>query len=149
MSFLTYPNNTKLNIYKNDAYKAQLVLDSYYRPDKDGIKTYAKYLQNCKENPAAGMLLSKNILDEENINFPRTYQRNKHLIHKNPEIQNLVDQLDKEVEEKYFPKSYKSREFLINTRRVVLEHIMPVKHNVKRELFRIYNAIYQGVKRIK
>ena len=57
MSFLTKPNDTKINMYKNDAYKAQLVLDSYYRPDKEGIKAYAKYLQNCKENPAAGMLI--------------------------------------------------------------------------------------------
>ena len=51
MSFLTKPNDTKINMYKNDAYKAQLVLDSYYRPDKEGIKAYAKHLQNCKENP--------------------------------------------------------------------------------------------------
>lgn len=149
MSFLTYPNNSKLNAYKNDAYKAQLVLDSYYRPDKEGIQAYKKHLENCRENPAIGMLISRNILDEENINFPRTYPRNKHLVHKNPEIQNLVKQLDKEVEEKYYPRSFKAREFLIKTRRVVLDDIMPVKHNLKRELFRIYNAIYQGVKRIK
>ena len=42
MSFLTKPNDTKINMYKNDAYKAQLVLDSYYRQDKEGIKAYAK-----------------------------------------------------------------------------------------------------------
>ncbi len=149
MSYLTNLNNTKINIYKNNAYSAQLVLDSYYRPDKEGIQTYKRHLENCRENPAIGMLISRNILDEENINFPRTYQRNKHLVHKNPEIQNLVKQLDKEVEEKYYPRSFKAREFLINKRRVVLNDIMPVKHNLKRELFRIYNAIYQGVKRIK
>lgn len=149
MSFLTKPNDTKINMYKNDAYKAQLVLDSYYRPDKEGIKAYAKYLQNCKENPAAGMLISRNIIDDVNVNFPQTYSRNKHLVLKNPEIQKLVDEIDKEIDEKCFPKTLKAREFLIKTRRVVLEHIMPVKHNLKRELFRIYNAIYQNVKRIK
>ena len=103
MSFLTKPNDTKINMYKNDAYKAQLVLDSYYRPDKEGIKAYAKYLQNCKENPAAGMLISRNMIDDVNVNFPQTYSRNKHLVLKNPEIQKLVDEIDKELDETYFP----------------------------------------------
>ena len=46
MSFLTKPNDTKINMYKNDAYKAQLVLDSYYRPDKEGIKVISRNMLN-------------------------------------------------------------------------------------------------------
>ncbi len=48
------------------------------------------------------MLISRNIIDDVNVNFPQTYSRNKHLVLKNPEIQKLVDEIDKEIDEKYF-----------------------------------------------
>lgn len=150
MSYIDYSYNNQNSInFRNDAYKAQLVLDSYFKPDEKGIQIYKKHLQNCKENPTAGMLLSKEIINDSGINFPRTYARNRHLVLKNPEIKQLIADVNNTITKVYYPKTLKAREFLIKSRRVVLDYVMPVKHNLKRELFKIYNAIYQNIKRIK
>ena len=150
MSYIDYSyNDNNFRNFRNDAYKAQLVLDSYYKPDENGLKDYTKHLQNCRENPTIGMLISNEIINDSGINFPRTYSRNKHLLLKNPEIKKLINEIDNTIEKIYFPRTLKAREFLIKTRRVVLDNVMPVKHNLRRELFRTYNAIYQNFKRLK
>lgn len=150
MSYIDYSyNDNNFRNFRNDAYKAQLVLDSYYKPDENGLKAYTKHLQNCRENPTIGMIISNEIINDSGINFPRTYSRNKHLLLKNPEIKKLINEIDNTIEKIYFPRTLKAREFLIKTRRVVLDNVMPVKHNLRRELFRTYNAIYQNFKRLK
>lgn len=150
MSYIDYSyNDNNFRNFRNDAYKAQLVLDSYYKPDENGLKAYTKHLQNCRKNPTIGMLITNEIINDSGINFPRTYSRNKHLLLKNPEIKKLINEIDNTIEKIYFPRTLKAREFLIKTRRVVLDNVMPVKHNLRRELFRTYNAIYQNFKRLK
>lgn len=150
MSYIDYSyNDNNFRNFRNDAYKAQLVLDSYYKPDENGLKAYTNHLQNCRKNPTIGMLISNEIINDSGINFPRTYSRNKHLLLKNPEIKKLINEIDNTIEKIYFPRTLKAREFLIKTRRVVLDNVMPVKHNLRRELFRTYNAIYQNFKRLK
>lgn len=149
MSYFDYSHNPTFNSNRNDAYKAQLVLDSFYKPDAEGVKAYTKHLQNCCDNPAMGMLLTRNIMNDSGINFPRTYSRNKHLLYKNPEIKKLSEAFNNKIEKECYPQSWKAREFVIKNNRVGMEGVMPVKHNLSRELFRIYNAIYQCIRKIK
>lgn len=148
MSYINPYNLTNVNA-RNDAYKAQLVLDSFYKPNEEGVKTYAKHLQNSIDNPAAGMLISENIINDSGINYPRTYSRNRHLLHKNSQIDKLIDEFNAKVKNDYYPNTWEARDFIIKKRRVVLDDVRPIKHNFSRTLFRIYNTLRKNIKRLK
>ena len=127
----------KFREIKNNALAARISLDCPSRPDLIHTDKLADHITDCLVNPTRGMIASRDYLNAENINYPRFYGRNLHLMKKFDVIKYLMTKLDERIKE-FYPKTKNYRDFVINTNRIKFDYTEPVKHDFRRTIFRIF-----------
>jgi len=123
---------------KMSAYRARAALDNNFRPDNTTDTRLVEYFKDCMQHPTAGMITAYYELSGQNINNPKYFFRNRHLALKRTAIQSAFDTFLEKLDRLY-PKTLKARNFLIESKRVTLDSCEPVKHNLRRAIFKLFN----------
>lgn len=122
---------------KNRAFNARLSLDTPARPNLASSDKLADHISDCLINPTRGLIASHDYLNAENINYPKFYGRNFHIMKKFDVIKYLITKLNERIDE-FYPKTKKYRDFVINTNRIAFDSVIPAKHDFRRTLFKIF-----------
>lgn len=122
---------------RNRALSARISLDTPARPDLRHSDKLADHISYCLINPTRGLIASRDYLNAENVNYPKYYGRNLHLMKKLDVIKYLIAKLDERINE-FYPKTKKYRDFVINTDRIKFDFTEPVKHDFRRAIFKIF-----------
>ena len=67
---------------RNRALSARISLDTPARPDLRHSDKLADHISDCLINPTRGLIASRDYLNAENVNYPKYYGRNLHLMKK-------------------------------------------------------------------
>ena len=93
------------------------------------------HLIDCKENPTIGLLARKK---HRTNNYPDCFKRNLKDLYKSKHVKEADDAF-KETFASLYPKTGKARKFLIETNSIVLNYVKPIKKNMRRTLFKLFN----------
>ncbi|DAA88413.1 TPA: hypothetical protein CPT87_04985 [Candidatus Gastranaerophilales bacterium HUM_5] len=118
------------NAYWNNAH-----LDTRFRVSKDFTDDAINHLIDCKENPTIGLLARKK---HRTNNYPDCFERNLKDLYKFKHVK-AADNAFKETFVSLYPKTGKARKFLIETNSIVLNYVKPIRKNLRRTLFKLFN----------
>jgi len=127
----------KFDRIKRNAYFARIALDTSFKPGEYAKKLMCKHLHDCIKYPTPGMITTYNELAGKEVNAPKYFFRNRHLALKSKSVKKLFNEYLQKLDSLY-PKTLNSREFLIKTKRVILNGCNPVKHNLRRAIFKFF-----------
>ena len=122
--------SVRRNAYWNNAH-----LDTRFRVAKDCTDDAINHLIDCKENPTIGLLARKK---HRTNNYPDCFKRNLKDLYKSKHVKD-ADNAFKETFASLYPKTGKARKFLIERNSIVLNYVKPIKKNLRRTLFKLFN----------
>ena len=88
-----------------------------------------------KENPTIGLLARKK---HRTNNYSDCFERNLKDLYKFKQVK-AADNAFKETFASLYPKTGKARKFLIETNSIVLNYVKPIRKNLRRTLFKLFN----------
>ena len=128
--------SVRRNAYWNNAH-----LDTRFRVAKDCTDDAINHLIDCKENPTIGLLARKK---HRTNNYPDCFKRNLKDLYKSKHVKD-ADNAFKETFASLYPKTGKARKFLIETNSIVLNYVKPIKKNLRRTLFKLFNPVFGSI----
>ena len=109
-------------------------LDSRSKINKDNVQDIVKHFDDCTKNPTRGLIARK--MCETNY-YPYYLKRNLSDL-KNFEEARTAEESFKKCYNTMYPKTGKLREFLIDSRSIVLHTVKPIEKTLRRALFMMF-----------